>query len=71
MASSKLRSVMHGDGDELKVDMSPMIDMVFLLFNTVISIFIHVFIQVFFYSNSPGNLFLPDDRPSKQVLLYG
>ncbi|MFM1558696.1 MAG: biopolymer transporter ExbD [Roseibacillus sp.] len=31
MASKKLRSVQSGDGDDLKVDMSPMIDMVFLL----------------------------------------
>ncbi|MDP0491230.1 MAG: biopolymer transporter ExbD [Verrucomicrobiota bacterium JB023] len=31
MASKKLRSAMSGDEGELKVDMSPMIDMVFLL----------------------------------------
>ena len=31
MASSKLRRVVGADDDELKVDMSPMIDMVFLL----------------------------------------
>ncbi len=31
MASSKLRKVVGADDDELKVDMSPMIDMVFLL----------------------------------------
>ena len=31
MASTKLRAAQAGDGEELKVDMSPMIDMVFLL----------------------------------------
>ncbi|MDA0766247.1 MAG: biopolymer transporter ExbD [Verrucomicrobia bacterium] len=31
MSSKKLRSVQGGAGDELKIDMSPMIDMVFLL----------------------------------------
>ncbi|MFP6881205.1 MAG: biopolymer transporter ExbD, partial [Roseibacillus sp.] len=31
MASKRLRSVQSGDGDDLKIDMSPMIDMVFLL----------------------------------------
>ncbi len=31
MSSKKLRASQVGDGDELKVDMSPMIDMVFLL----------------------------------------
>ncbi|NWK57105.1 biopolymer transporter ExbD [Verrucomicrobiaceae bacterium N1E253] len=31
MASNKLRKVVGADDDELKVDMSPMIDMVFLL----------------------------------------
>jgi len=31
MSSKKLRSVQGGTGDELKIDMSPMIDMVFLL----------------------------------------
>lgn len=31
MASKKLRKLSSGDGDELDVDMSPMIDMVFLL----------------------------------------
>lgn len=31
MSSKKLRATQAGDGEELKVDMSPMIDMVFLL----------------------------------------
>lgn len=31
MSSKKLRSAQAGGGDELKIDMSPMIDMVFLL----------------------------------------
>ncbi|MBB5353548.1 biopolymer transport protein ExbD [Haloferula luteola] len=31
MASNKLRAAMADDGDELAIDMSPMIDMVFLL----------------------------------------
>ncbi len=31
MSSKKLRATQIGDGEELKVDMSPMIDMVFLL----------------------------------------
>jgi biopolymer transport protein ExbD len=31
MSSKKLRNTQAGEGEELKVDMSPMIDMVFLL----------------------------------------